>query len=40
MDGLRIDDLDTPCLAVDLDVFEQNIQLCMAGSAASVCGRI
>ena len=29
MDGQRIDDLDTPCLAVDLDVFEQNIQLCM-----------
>ena len=29
MDGQRIGDLDTPCLAVDLDVFEQNIELCM-----------
>jgi D-serine deaminase-like pyridoxal phosphate-dependent protein len=38
MDGQHIDDLDTPCLTVDLDVFEQNIQLCM-GRLASVCVR-
>ncbi len=35
MDGPRIDDLDTPCLIVDLDLFEQNVRLCM-GRLASV----
>ena len=25
----RIDELDTPCLTVDLDVFESNLRLCM-----------
>jgi D-serine deaminase-like pyridoxal phosphate-dependent protein len=28
-DALQIDELDTPCLTVDLDVFESNLQLCM-----------
>jgi len=28
-DALDIDELDTPCLTVDLDVFESNLQLCM-----------
>jgi D-serine deaminase-like pyridoxal phosphate-dependent protein len=29
MDVLRIEELDTPCLTVDLDVFESNLRLCM-----------
>lgn len=29
MDAVRIDELDTPCLMVDLDVFESNLRLCM-----------
>jgi D-serine deaminase-like pyridoxal phosphate-dependent protein len=29
MDAARIDELDTPCLTVDLDVFESNLRLCM-----------
>jgi D-serine deaminase-like pyridoxal phosphate-dependent protein len=29
MDAVRIDELDTPCLTVDLDVFESNLRLCM-----------
>jgi D-serine deaminase-like pyridoxal phosphate-dependent protein len=29
MDDLAIDELDTPCLTVDLDVFESNVRLCM-----------
>jgi D-serine deaminase-like pyridoxal phosphate-dependent protein len=29
MDAVRIDELDTPCLAVDLDVFDRNVRLCM-----------
>ncbi|HUB03723.1 MAG TPA: DSD1 family PLP-dependent enzyme [Solirubrobacteraceae bacterium] len=29
MTAIRIDDLDTPCLAVDLDVFERNVRTCL-----------
>ena len=29
MDGFRVDELDTPCLTVDLDAFEDNVALCM-----------
>ena len=29
MDGFRVDELDTPCLTVDLDMFEDNVALCM-----------
>jgi D-serine deaminase-like pyridoxal phosphate-dependent protein len=29
MHAVRIDELDTPCLTVDLDVFESNLRLCM-----------
>ncbi len=29
MDGFRVDELDTPSLTVDLDVFEDNVGLCM-----------
>jgi D-serine deaminase-like pyridoxal phosphate-dependent protein len=29
LDALRIDELDTPSLTVDLDVFESNLRLCM-----------
>jgi D-serine deaminase-like pyridoxal phosphate-dependent protein len=29
MDALGIDQLDTPCLTVDLDVFERNVRSCM-----------
>ena len=29
MQAARLDDLDTPCLTVDLDVFEANVDLCM-----------
>ncbi len=29
MDATRIDELDTPCLVVDLDVFESNVSLLM-----------
>ncbi len=29
MDAGRIEQLDTPCLVVDLDVFERNVRLCM-----------
>ena len=28
-DALQIDELDTPCLTVDLDVFESNLRLCI-----------
>jgi D-serine deaminase-like pyridoxal phosphate-dependent protein len=34
MDALRIEELDTPCLIVDLDVFESNLRLCMDRLAA------
>jgi len=34
VDGLDIDDLDTPCLTVDLDAFEDNVQRCMHRLAA------
>lgn len=30
MDPMHLDELDTPCLIVDLDVFERNVQLCMS----------
>ena len=30
MDSVRLDDLDTPCLTVDLDVFERNVRLCLS----------
>ena len=30
MDAVRIDELDTPCLTVDLDVFEDNVRLGMS----------
>jgi D-serine deaminase-like pyridoxal phosphate-dependent protein len=30
MDPAHLDDLDTPCLAVDLDVFEHNVHLCFS----------
>ena len=29
VEPVSIDDLDTPCLVVDLDVFERNVRLCM-----------
>jgi D-serine deaminase-like pyridoxal phosphate-dependent protein len=29
MNALRIEELDTPCMIVDLDVFESNLRLCM-----------
>jgi D-serine deaminase-like pyridoxal phosphate-dependent protein len=29
MNGFRVDELDTPSLTVDLDVFEDNVRLCM-----------
>ena len=29
MDALRINELDTPCLTVDLDVFETNVRSCI-----------
>jgi D-serine deaminase-like pyridoxal phosphate-dependent protein len=29
MDAVAIDELDTPCLTVDLDIFESNLRLCM-----------
>jgi D-serine deaminase-like pyridoxal phosphate-dependent protein len=30
MDPVHLDDLDTPCLAVDLDVFERNVRSCFS----------
>lgn len=30
MDPAQLDDLDTPCLAVDLDAFERNVRLCFS----------
>ena len=30
MGALAIDDLDTPCLTVDLDVFERNVRTCLS----------
>ncbi len=33
MGGLRIDALDTPCLTVDLDVFDSNVRSCMEALA-------
>ncbi|HUA71826.1 MAG TPA: DSD1 family PLP-dependent enzyme [Solirubrobacteraceae bacterium] len=30
MDATRLDELDTPCLVVDLDVFERNVRLCFS----------
>jgi D-serine deaminase-like pyridoxal phosphate-dependent protein len=30
MDPVRIDELDTPFLTVDLDVFEYNVRLCIS----------
>jgi D-serine deaminase-like pyridoxal phosphate-dependent protein len=30
MSALAIDDLDTPCLTVDLDVFERNVRTCLS----------
>lgn len=30
MGAIRLDDLDTPCLTVDLDVFERNVRTCMS----------
>jgi D-serine deaminase-like pyridoxal phosphate-dependent protein len=30
MDADRLDDLDTPCLAVDLDAFERNVRVCFS----------
>lgn len=30
MDSLHLDDLDTPCLTVDLDVFERNVRTCLS----------
>ncbi len=29
MDPVHLDELDTPCLTVDLDVFERNVRACM-----------
>jgi D-serine deaminase-like pyridoxal phosphate-dependent protein len=29
MDAVHLDELDTPCLTVDLDVFERNVRSCM-----------
>ena len=29
MDAVHLDDLDTPCLTVDLDVFEDNVRTCL-----------
>lgn len=29
MDSVSVDELDTPCLIVDLEVFERNVALCM-----------
>jgi D-serine deaminase-like pyridoxal phosphate-dependent protein len=34
MDPLTLDDLDTPCLTVDLDVFEDNVRTCFGRLAA------
>jgi D-serine deaminase-like pyridoxal phosphate-dependent protein len=34
MDRLHLDDLDTPCLTVDLDVFENNVRTCFRRLAA------
>jgi len=39
VDGLDIDDLDTPCLTVDLDAFEDNVQRCMHRWTLSACVR-
>jgi D-serine deaminase-like pyridoxal phosphate-dependent protein len=33
MDAVAIDELDTPCLTVDLEVFESNLRLCMESLA-------
>jgi D-serine deaminase-like pyridoxal phosphate-dependent protein len=33
MSALAIDDLDTPCLTVDLDVFERNVRTCLGNLA-------
>lgn len=30
MEGVHLDELDTPCLAVDLDAFERNVRLCFS----------
>ena len=30
MDPLDLDELDTPCLTVDLDAFERNVRLCLS----------
>ena len=34
MDRVHLDDLDTPCLTVDLDVFENNVRTCFHELAA------
>jgi D-serine deaminase-like pyridoxal phosphate-dependent protein len=33
MSAIRLDDLDTPCLTVDLDVFERNVRTCLGNLA-------
>ena len=33
MGATRLDDLDTPCLTVDLDVFERNVRTCLSSLA-------
>ncbi len=33
MGAIRLDDLDTPCLTVDLDVFERNVRTCLSNLA-------
>lgn len=33
MGATRLDDLDTPCLTVDLDVFERNVRTCLSNLA-------
>jgi D-serine deaminase-like pyridoxal phosphate-dependent protein len=33
MSAIRIDELDTPCLTVDLDVFERNVRTCLGNLA-------
>ncbi len=33
MGAIRLEDLDTPCLTVDLDVFERNVRTCLGNLA-------